>query len=403
MIHRLSRRMSRRLGRYAWSIACFTAALACGTARADPLTVQSRTMAWRAAPSAEAPPYAGGWAKGSIKMPFVVAARAPQVAARINEALFLDLLNLPAPAAPGPRFEVASDSGPEGTAELDFKVSRNDARVLAIAADAEGCGAYCETYRRELSFDARTGRALAIDDLLNARGLDVARQRMLAERQRRYAEQIRTLKQERQALLAKRATAKGAGAKDEFDDLEARISLNEGCLSEARAPSSEASEARFLRLALPAGEGLVLTASRCSNHASRALDDVDEVSATLTRAELAPLLTPYGQALLLDQGDAPAPAAASIFGQVLHGRIGNAAVTWRLERPYAKGAFSGFYYYDKHRKPIPLSGQQAGTTLTITERLSDSEAATITLTRRGERLAGQWQGKGRTLPVDLGP
>jgi hypothetical protein len=87
---------------------------------------------------------------------------------------------------------------------------------------------------------------------------------------------------------------------------------------------------------------------RCSNHAQRALDDVSDVVTTVPRADLPALLTPYGRALLLAQGEAVPPA--SLLGQVLLGKFGSAAVTLRLQRQDLPSASSGQYFYDRQGK-----------------------------------------------------
>lgn len=369
-------------------LAALLAAL-CLTAAAAPLQIRSLTMKPPAG-AKDLGPAAAGWAEGSIKMPFVGPDGA--VAARVNDALFLTVLNMPAPVKPGASFTPPAGQLPEGTATQDFEASRNDDRVLTITLSAEGCGAYCENYDVDYNFDARTGRLLALEDLVRPTAFATVARRMNQESRRLYNQQIKTLRRELAAAQKKRPPAA-----DEIEDLQQRIELNEGCLGETGEGRWRADGLHYLGLSL-AKPGITLRAGRCSNHASRALDDVGDIVLTLPPAELQPLLTDYGRALILQQGNAGPPA--SPFGQVLHGRIGNAPITLRLDRPTAEGSVSGHYFYDRYRQPIALSGKREGDQLSLDETVDDKKA-TLTLQLRGTALSGQWQGGGRSLPVSL--
>ncbi len=370
------------------AVAAFLWCIAAAAAAA-PLQIRSLTM--KPPTSAKAlPAYAAGWADGSIKMPFVVS-DAPAVAARINGSLFIGLMGMAAPARPGESFSPLPDQLPEGTTSQEFQLTRNDDRVLTITFSIEGCGAYCENYDSDFNFDARNGRALALEDLFTPPALDTVARRIGKEREHRYAEQLKNLKKE--LAMQRKAQAKA----DEIDDLRQRIELNQECFERERSSPRKAEYLRYVGFSLE-GDGMAFRTGRCSNHASRALDDVAEIIVTLTPAELRPLLTPYGRALVLNQGDAPPPA--SPFGQVLHGKIGAAAVTLQLDRVNSDGSLSGHYFYERYGRMIPLSGKRSGNTLALTED-ADGNKAELNLTVRGNAITGQWQGNGKTLPVTL--
>ncbi|HEY8876297.1 MAG TPA: hypothetical protein VIN03_01965 [Roseateles sp.] len=368
------------------ALAFALAGLALATSAA-PLQVRSLTLK-PGADAGQLEPADAGWADGSVKMPFVEPAS--PVAARINEALYL-ALGMVAPQKPGASFTPPAEQLPHGTASQDFNVARNDGRLLVIVLSAEGCGAYCENYDTAYNFDARTGWLIGLQDLVQPAALEALGRRIAKESRRRYAEQIKTLRQELAAARKRKAKA------DDIEDLEQRIELNQGCLGGEGGLRNAADVVRYAGLSL-AAPGLTLTVGRCSNHAMRALDDVGEIIVTVPPAELKPLLTAYGRAVVIDEGEAGPPAQP--FGQLLRGKVGQAAITLRLERPYADGSVSGHYYYDRYRKLIPLSGKREGDTLTLTETI-DGQQASFRLTLRGTTLSGQWQGSGRTLPVSL--
>ena len=373
-----------RGGALAVSLWCIAAAVA-----AAPLQIRSLTMKPPAA-AKDLPAYAEGWAEGSIKMPFVVA-DSPAVAARINGALFLGLMGMAAPAKPGESFSPLAEQLPDGTASQEFQLTRNDDRVLTITFSSEGCGAYCENHDTDYNFDARNGRALALEDLFAPPALSTVAQRIGKERERRYADQLKALKKEL-------ATQQKAHAKaDEIEDTHQRIELNQECFERERGSPGTAEYLRYVGFSLEGGS-VAFRTGRCSNHASRALDDVAEIVVTLTPAELRPLLTPYGRALVLNQGDVPPPA--SPFGQILHGKIGGAPVTLLLDRENSDGSVTAHYFYDRYGRMIPLSGKRNGNTLALTEDV-DGNKAELSLTVRGNAVTGQWQGNGKSLPVAL--
>lgn len=368
------------------------ACLAAMVAGAAPLSVRVLTYEPPAEADESVSMWAPEWANGSVKMPFVESRDTPAVAERINGALFLGVMETPAPVRPGTVFHLPKGQWPQGTASQDVDVLRNDDRVLTIALTAEGCGAYCETYTQHHNFDVRQGRALALDDLLTPAGLAALTAEVARTRQSAYTGQLKTLRQER-------AAAQRRGQRDELDDVDERIALNQDCLAGERHSPRQPDDVRQASFSLPAAGGLQLTTGRCSNHASRALDDVGDVTVTVPATQLRPWLAPYGRTLVLGDGDAPPPAAP--FGQVLRGRIGAAPVTVLLERPQANGSVAGRYCYDKYRQPIALSGRREGSQIRLDEGNGEA-AATLRLGWSAQGVSGQWVGGGKTLPVQLG-
>lgn len=376
----------------AWTLGLMVA-LAAATTLAAPLSVGGRTLVWKSDKNSDHGWIASQWEQGKLKMPEVAGADA-QAARRINDVLFAELMESFAPNKPGKTFSLPEGLAPEGTAEMDFEVLRNDGRVLALEITREGCGAYCESYRTSLNFDARSGRWLSLDDLLSTAGANSLRKQMWQERKRQYQAQIKTLK----------ATPRSKQADDEADRQE-RLALNQDCLArlaeEPPAPARRAEEAlAYLRWSLKPDNSLVLTAERCSAHVNAALDDVWEVSLVTAPAALASLLTPYGKALLLAQGEASAPAR--LGGQVWHGSLGGAAISlWLGPHPLA-AEFDGFYQYDRFAKPIPLKGRLQGERIELTEALKGDGQARMVLQREGTQLKGTWTGAGKRLAVVLG-
>lgn len=356
---------------------------------ADLLEVRSMPMKVPAE-AKQLPAMAAAWPDGGIMMPYVVG-EPSAVASRINQALFFGQMGMLAPARFGPGFTPPPDQWPDGVATQEFELARHDDRVLSIKFTLEGCGAYCEGYDSYYSFDLRNGYAIDLPDLLTPEGRAAASRRIVEHRKRLYAVQVKSLKKEL-------VQARQGGKADALQDIEERIALNEECLEREQRADRATDLIDYAKFRLD-GSGIVLSTERCSNHAQRALDDVADVETVLTPKDLSAALTPYGRTMVLGQGSTLPPA--SPFGQVLHGTIAGVPVTMLLGRPEKGGSLSGGYVYDKYGRMISLQGKTDGNTVELTEGSTKENEARMTLTLRGTGLSGQWQGKGKTLPVAL--
>jgi len=362
-----------------------------GLAQAAPFTV--KTIFYKAAPENTSPaPIA------DIAVPYFESANA-KTAAAINDQLFIAQFGRLAPPKYQANFSDADQDTVTGTAGQSFEVSRNDNRILTIDFDTEGCGAYCENYQTHYSFHVPTGRLLTSGDLLTQTGMEQLAKRMQKEKMLRYQGQITLLKKDL-ALERKKNAAKPR--QEYIDDLEARIELNEGCLAELSpgdSPDQQYSQYNaslidqfhYLDFHLTA-TGIEVTAGRCSNHAMRALDDVDDIAMPLTYADAKPYLSAYGRAILLGEGTAAPPSL--VYDQLLRGKLGaGIAISMQLKKS-ADGSVTGNYFYDKYRKAIRLSGRQTGNTLMVKEQFDDeSPSAELTLIISGGNLKGKWKGK----------
>lgn len=306
---------------------------------------------------------------------------ADPVAANINDAMYIALFHTLAPPQAGKTHDVGAA---DGTASLEFTVTRND-RIFAITYSAEGCGAYCESYQQVFAFDARTGRRLTAAQLLTGAGRHEVVQRVRKQKIAAYAEQLRINKS---ALRDEQGKKPGQRAdKETLDDLQARMTLDADCLAQAEAPASDDA---FAGLRLNPGKtALELTASRCSNHADHALDDVDEVSVKLPYADIKPYLTPYGRAVLLGEGEGK---PGGVSGQVLRGTIGASPVTMLLDEE-GDGSIGGTYFYNRQRKALHLRGRRRGNTIELEEFVGEADKpnARLVLAVDGLQVKGRWR------------
>lgn len=332
-----------------------------------------------------------------VKMPFVKMANA-KIAAKINDQLFIGQFNVMAPEKPGSVIGAADHIDLASLSTQDFSVAMNSQRVLTIAFDGEGCGAYCEAYATYYSFDIRNGHLITADDLLTPSGMRALDARMKKERIGKYKQQLALLHAQLKASQSKR----GVKIKVDIGDLNDRIAMNEDCLQQAGVPDGDSGMGPFAFNTIElADDAFRITRYRCSNHASHALDDVDDVTLAIAYKDMRPYLTSYGKALLLNEGDTM--PADSPFGQLLRGHLGgNIAITMLL-RKQLDNSVEGFYFYDKYRTPISVGGLVNGNELELNEADGNgTEGAKMKLTVSGAHVKGRWVGK-KEFALELKP
>lgn len=336
-------------------------------------------------------------------MPFVESTGTPAsaAAARINQAMYLDVLQKAAPATRREGLRSAPSGrepgGPDPVSELSYQVHRLDARLLSLSVGFQGCGAYCENQTAPFTFDVRNGREVTATLLFTPAGFTAIRSQVDRLQQTRVRNHLAKLKSADKARSGKAGTAPA-----EDEDAEARIELFESCLKSLQDPErhrfSYADEEAFY--VMP--EQIVFSRGRCSNHAARALDELGDFNAPLGVSVLLPHLTAYGKYLL--QGGAEVAPPATPLRSVLKGKVGTAPITLRLRSPGYEQSVSGYYFYDRFRTPIPLFGKLKDGVMELAEEVPEGkEAPVLTLRIQGDGVKGEWAGGGKRLPVVAAP
>lgn len=334
-------------------------------------------------------------------MPYVEAAdsTASRAATRINHALYLQLLELPAPAKRQDGLKATKrEGGMTPVSDISFAVGRADARVLALSVTAEGCGAYCERFTREFVFDAANGRQVRSEDFFTRAGAEAVAVLLARQRGARIKKEIARLK-----AAADPAGSIGKASTDDerASSLEAAGMFAE-CLPKYAVPATGASALEFEAIRIK-GTSMSFVRERCSIHAMQALDELGEYVNPVAVKELLPHLSTYGK-YLLNEGPA-APAPTSPFGQVLFGKIGTAPITIWFRIPYGKEQELGaLYFYDRFRTPISLFGPRKGDAWELNEEAVEGKATPVVrFTVSGENLKGEWIGPNRRLQLEAGP
>lgn len=315
-----------------------------------------------------------------------------RVAARINQLLFIETFEVPAPVHASYGLREVSAEHWQSQPEIDFQVQRNDGRIFSVMLSAEGCGAYCESYTTPYAFDAASGRHLGLEDLFTPAGQAALGKQLKSANLAAIQAEIRHLQDEEASARRRKQPPS--------EDRSAALRMYAECAQFRQSPDYGVAQGKLQVQA----QALVLSMERCSNHALRAVDNLGDFSLRFSPEQLKPWLSAYGRALLLGEAVPGTAAPTTPWGQVLRGKISlNMPVTLYLGALNPDGTLSGSYFYDRYRKSIALSGRFDAGTLTLTEADSkETPPPRLVLTPQGEGLRGRWEGAS-TLDVVLEP
>ena len=270
--------------RYLFGLFCLLLAI---TVQAELLKVQPFHYSRKPSPTA---------GNESLRLPFVTA-NSMQVAKKINNTIFMDIFQSPAPAKLNSKLTLPKIDGTEfdeasGIYALDYRVLLNNGKVLALATQGEYCGAYCEESKHYYHFDAQNGRQLKIEALIKSTSLKSLQNKVLQARVSKMKKTIKALKKQ----LA--ADEKKGKKYDEEDDPESKVLLYESCIAEATNANKEFGYNGELENFYMNDKGITFAHERCSNHAMRALDDIDVFSNFYDYNTLKPYFSDDAKALL---------------------------------------------------------------------------------------------------------
>ena len=311
---------------------------------------------------------------------------------RINYVMFVNAFfadhELIPPANAEDSLKVLTDREARAISQLDFDVLRNDRRVFSVQFTGESCGAYCEPFARSVAFDAVSGRLLTDLDLFTEAGRAALVTDIRAANQKTLEKHISHL----------RGTKPSADRTQ--DDISAAIAMYQQCLADWRRPDYYAwpTDMQIEQARVTFFNG------RCSNHAARALDDLDDLRNTFSFEKLKPRLSPYGRRVLLGENVDGKPT--SPFGQLLRGTIGKAPITLYIDRVYNWSAgketdVGGYYFYDRYRKALRLRGKAMKQRIAFTEYDNEKAQASITLDVTDDDIRGKWQSLNNNKALDI--
>ncbi|NDO79307.1 hypothetical protein CJP72_00570 [Citrobacter sp. NCU1] len=317
------------------------------------------------------------------RLPWFTSADNPQAAKRINDFIFSRFLNQLPGNDPQATLNKLAKAGIDATANLDYTVVYRDDKILTLNLFVEGCGAYCESYNVPLSFDLASGANITLDDLLTPATIAQLNTRVRKD----IRSQIAAFVEQHKSEWAKQINAEN-GEDFNYEELYASCATYEGGLFYVD------------KFSLQKGD-LVFINGRCSNHASRAMDELGDFTTKIAAATLQDQLTPYGKSLISGQSEKPLSPAPSLNDKLVYGTLGK---SMRIVMNIAcdDTSASGAYFYEKYGSPIELIGKCG------TENLQHYELKTavsaeveekITLDLKDGIYQGVWESNGKTLPI----
>jgi hypothetical protein len=220
-------------------------------------------------------------------MPFVESSD-KEVALSINTTIYSDMLEMPAPKKWQQSLQNVPEQAAQSQSEITYEVSRNDGKILSIQIEAEGCGAYCESYTSFFNFNIANGEPIAIQDMVTEKGLISLDKKLIEIR-------TTTLKKEITRLQSEAKNTAAAKGKDDTNPYEDSIVLYQDCLATMADISLADSRFKIDK------DHIVFIYDRCSNHAMRAADTLDQFQDALSFEAIKSYLNDYGKQLLLSK------------------------------------------------------------------------------------------------------
>ena len=158
-----------------------------------------------------------------------------------------------------------------GTTNFGFRIIQNTNRILAIEINQEGCGAYCEGYSTYYNFDAQTGEVITMEKLFTESGLKELARITIEGRKQLIKENIKE------------------NPADEDEQITSE--MFQECFDRM-------TEEYFHHKFYLEKDKIHFIGERCSNHAMRAFDAIDEFDDVMSFAELNDYLSEYGKTLM---------------------------------------------------------------------------------------------------------
>lgn len=325
-------------------------------------------------------------AENQFRLPWFTSADNPGVAKRINDFIFSRFLrHLPGNDPQTMMNQLAkSEKDLGGIAALDYSVEYLDDKRLTLNIFAEGCGAYCESYNTPLNVDLTSGAIISLDEIVSANAI--------AQLDDRVSEDIR---KKITAFIAQQKALPANEQRVEDGEVVDYAQFYADCLARTNDKTG------FTRRFYLKDQKLVFLNERCSNHASRALDDLGEFTTEIPISVIEDALTPYGKNILtVGRGEKLSPSP-NLNNTLLYGTLGKSmriVLNTTCEYSYLSGA----YFYEKYGTPIELTGKcSTGNNqhYELTTVSDETAKETITLDLKDGHYQGSWESNGKTLPI----
>ena len=260
----------------------------------------------------------------------------------------------------------------------EWKKLETPENILSISMNGEASGAYPEGFDNWRNFDLRTGNLINLEQLFSEKGKEIIADKIALKIKKEITDYLKELKTEKPKN------------KEEKETNEDQIALYEDCL--------QTNTVYFKYLKFYFGKDkITFVQGRCSNHAMRALDDLDTFSIEFSYKDLLNYWSPFAKNLL--SGSSSINAPESIQNKLFKGEIDHKyPITVLFKEVYEDGSFSAVYWYNKSKKLIDWDGNLKNSHISITENDYHSEElqewipkAKIEADVKGKVIIGTWQ------------
>lgn len=246
--------------------------------------------------------------------------------------------------------------------------------ILSLEMEGEASGAYSEHFVNYKNFDLRTGNLINLKDLFEPEAISEI--------------QILVNKQIAKEITDYTDALKANGNSEEDKEV---IRMYQECLEYVKDGSLEYVEFFFGQ------DKITVVRGRCSNHAMRALDDLDDYFVDLPFSQIEKYWSDYAKSLL--SKTSKVTRQNTIENKLYKGMIdGKYPVTLFMKQLYDDGSFSAFYWYNKNKKLIEWNGNLKNNHISIIENDYHSEElkkwiprAYIEADVNGKKISGTWQ------------
>lgn len=253
----------------------------------------------------------------------------------------------------------------------DWEKLETPKNILTIGMHGEASGAYPEEFADWKNFDLRTGNFINAEDLFQSGSVKMVEGIIQKRVKKRISDFLAKLKAE----------------KNPSEEAEDQIALYEDCFTEHTVESVKYFFGK---------DKLTFVAGRCSNHAMRALDELDSHEIEFSYKELEKYWSAYAKNLV---SGSEKTDITSINNKLYKGKIdGKYSITVLINQVYDDGSFSAKYWYDKNKKLIEWNGKIKGNHISIIENDYYSEEtnqwifkAMVEADLQGRKITGTWQ------------
>ncbi|MDF2454859.1 MAG: hypothetical protein K0R51_852 [Cytophagaceae bacterium] len=278
----------------------------------------------------------------------------------------------------------------------EYTIAKNSKTLLSFRIIGETMGAYPENASWEYNFNVITGDLISSEEIFTEKGYAKLKEKITFNRRKRVNDFLTNL---------------NSSLDDNKDANELEYENNQRDIYE-RCLDYINEDDFFYGSFLIQNDKIIFIRERCSNHAMRALDDLDSFNDEVFVKDVYNDLNEYGKALFSEDVESVQHMETSLkYNKILKGTInGKNAITCIFNKPYLDNSLSLYYWYDNHKTIIKWSGKLNGTRLELIENDHHDEKlkkwiprALIEAEINQNSIIGLWkdQKTGRNLPLKL--